>query len=80
MVGGEVVKRVFDMGANFPRTGEPCPHPGCLSHRSHPCEECGRIAGFPVVVDPGLPEGTVILRGADGDTVAAVNVGRETGE
>ena len=23
----------------------PCPHPGCLSHISHPCEYCGRIAG-----------------------------------
>lgn len=25
--------------------GEPCGHPGCLSHVSHPCEGCGRIAG-----------------------------------
>ena len=22
---------------------EPCKHPGCLSHKSHPCEYCGRI-------------------------------------
>ena len=27
------------------REGEPCAHPGCLSHLSHPCEGCGRIAG-----------------------------------
>ena len=25
--------------------GEPCGHPGCLSHITHPCEGCGRIAG-----------------------------------
>ena len=25
--------------------GVPCDHPGCLSHISHPCEVCGRIAG-----------------------------------
>lgn len=25
--------------------GEPCEHPGCLSHVSHPCEGCGRKAG-----------------------------------
>ena len=23
--------------------GEPCNHPGCSSHISHPCEGCGRI-------------------------------------
>lgn len=27
------------------RIGEPCNHPGCLSHVTHPCEGCGRIAG-----------------------------------
>ena len=27
------------------RDGEPCSHPGCLNHISHPCEVCGRIAG-----------------------------------
>lgn len=27
------------------REGEPCKHKGCLSHISHPCEECGRIGG-----------------------------------
>lgn len=25
--------------------GEPCDHPGCLSHVTHPCEGCGRVAG-----------------------------------
>jgi hypothetical protein len=24
---------------------EPCSHPGCLNHVSHPCEGCGRTAG-----------------------------------
>lgn len=24
---------------------EPCDHPGCLHHVTHPCEGCGRIAG-----------------------------------
>lgn len=23
--------------------GEPCEHPGCINHRTHPCENCGRI-------------------------------------
>jgi hypothetical protein len=26
--------------------GEPCNHPGCLHHITHPCEGCGRITGF----------------------------------
>lgn len=25
-------------------SGEPCNHPGCAAHKSHPCEGCGRIA------------------------------------
>jgi len=25
--------------------GKPCSHKGCLSHITHPCEGCGRIAG-----------------------------------
>ncbi len=29
-----------------PHKGQPCKHPGCLSHVSHPCEECGRTAGM----------------------------------
>ena len=31
----------------LPRPGEPCGHRGCLSHVTHPCEGCGRIAGAP---------------------------------
>jgi len=27
------------------RSGEPCRHPGCLSHISHSCECCGRVGG-----------------------------------
>jgi hypothetical protein len=27
------------------KDGQPCSHPGCLSHISHPCEICGRING-----------------------------------
>ena len=30
------------------KDGEPCTHPGCLSHVSHPCEGCGRIGGYRV--------------------------------
>lgn len=26
------------------REGEPCKHPGCAHHYSHPCEGCGRYA------------------------------------
>lgn len=26
--------------------GEPCEHTGCLNHISHPCENCGRVAGI----------------------------------
>lgn len=28
------------------RFGRPCPHQGCQSHVSHPCEGCGRINGI----------------------------------
>jgi hypothetical protein len=27
------------------RDGEPCTHPGCLRHLTHPCEGCGRVGG-----------------------------------
>ena len=30
------------------KNGEPCRHPGCLQHLTHPCEVCGRIGGWPV--------------------------------
>lgn len=29
------------------KPGQPCDHPGCLSHISHPCDGCGRIGGLP---------------------------------
>lgn len=31
--------------------GEPCSHTGCLSHISHPCEDCGRIGGITPAYD-----------------------------
>lgn len=34
--------------SNIIKNGEPCEHPGCLNHRTHPCENCGRINGIPV--------------------------------
>lgn len=34
------------------RPDEPCAHAGCLSHVTHPCEGCGRIAGqYPMSPD-----------------------------
>lgn len=30
------------------KDGEPCGHPGCLHHGTHPCEKCGRVAGVDV--------------------------------
>ena len=27
------------------KDGQPCPHNGCLNHKTHPCELCGRIQG-----------------------------------
>ncbi len=50
----EVVERDAAIQAVLPLTvppikvwpdGEPCDHPGCLYHASHPCEGCGRIGG-----------------------------------
>lgn len=35
---------------------EPCDHPGCLSHVTHPCEGCGRIAGRAVEQAPEAEE------------------------
>jgi hypothetical protein len=32
--------------------GVPCDHPGCLSHRSHPCEGCGRVGGITPTKNP----------------------------
>lgn len=35
------------------RDYEPCSHPGCLSHVTHPCEGCGRMAGRSVPPNDG---------------------------
>jgi hypothetical protein len=43
--------------------GEPCDHPGCLSHVTHPCEGCGRIAGHYGV--PSEPSGEELFGGYD---------------
>ena len=32
--------------------GEPCSHPGCSRHVSHPCEVCGRIACRNIKITP----------------------------
>jgi len=32
------------------REGEPCLHPGCLQHITHPCEVCHRVGGRGVAV------------------------------
>lgn len=37
------------------RDGEPCGHPGCLSHISHPCEACGRVGGHRTAAAVGGP-------------------------
>ena len=50
-VQSAAIKQIADMEEKFPdrrwpwRDGEPCSHPGCLSHVSHPCEGCGRVGG-----------------------------------
>lgn len=31
--------------------GQPCEHPGCLNHFTHPCEGCGRVAGKIIKID-----------------------------
>lgn len=46
------------------KDGEPCNHPGCLSHISHPCEGCGRIGGKRVMDAKLTPEQAIeTLRG-----------------
>ncbi len=37
--------KYFHQDNKILRDGEPCGHPGCLKHISHPCEGCGRIGG-----------------------------------
>jgi hypothetical protein len=38
-------ERILRKRGPLPADGVPCDHPGCLSHVTHPCEGCGRIAG-----------------------------------
>ena len=33
---------------------QPCDHPGCLNHITHPCEGCGRVAGHGIVYKPWI--------------------------
>jgi hypothetical protein len=40
----ELVAAILSQRQKLP-DGVACAHPGCLSHVSHPCEGCGRIAG-----------------------------------
>jgi hypothetical protein len=50
-VQSATIKQIADMEEKFPdrrwqlRDGEPCSHPGCLKHVTHPCEGCGRVGG-----------------------------------
>lgn len=64
--------------------GEPCDHPGCLRHLSHPCEGCGRIGGRSVgknsytcikAVELGLDKDLYVCDdcGAFGSTEGEVN-------
>lgn len=41
------VLETFDNREELWPPGVACGHPGCFAHRSHPCEGCGRIGGFP---------------------------------
>lgn len=54
---GIVLKReqAYRLSSKQLRPNEPCGHRGCLSHVSHPCEGCGRIAGVPACLNCGTP-------------------------
>ena len=41
---GRVVARIGQEKVVEYGPGQPCSHPGCVCHLSHPCELCGRIA------------------------------------
>lgn len=47
------------------KVGEPCNHTGCLSHLSHPCEGCGRIAGGRMSGNKKVAVYTAIFDGYD---------------
>jgi hypothetical protein len=42
--GSDVTVMMVRENGEFLGMYTPCGHPGCLSHLSHPCEGCGRIA------------------------------------
>ena len=56
---------------DYPRAvlwiGEPCAHPGCLAHRTHACEGCGRVARQGIVWGPSPLEPAVksLVMGVD---------------
>lgn len=41
--------------------GEPCGHPGCLNHITHPCEGCGRVGGVFGREPEEMPEMRIVL-------------------
>lgn len=40
----KLLNRIYELDTL--KDGVPCSHIGCLNHVSHPCENCGRIAGL----------------------------------
>lgn len=38
----KLIDKMFPKEKRY-KDGEPCPHPGCRNHFSHPCEVCGRV-------------------------------------
>jgi hypothetical protein len=55
------------------RDGEPCKHPGCLKHVTHPCEGCGRIGGQYHPVGPVLAEAQSIIDASNPTTEGGAN-------
>lgn len=52
------------------RDFEPCGHPGCLSHVSHPCEGCGRIGGRRLTSVPADSPTLANANGSDNNTAS----------
>lgn len=44
-VGSDDFTKIVEVKSMTIEPLEPCSHKGCLSHVTHPCEGCGRIAG-----------------------------------
>jgi hypothetical protein len=36
-------KEILGIPVKVLKSGQPCDHPGCIAHSTHPCEVCGRI-------------------------------------